>query len=112
YDREVSPFLPLSGGNTIRVALQFSVDGSSYRLLKSWGGKPVSELHEPGGIIIAGSLPVQERLNELLGFKRGTYDSVLFATQGRLPSTLEDIDIRSDAFEDFAAELRKAFLET
>jgi len=112
FEKEVRPFLPINGGNSIRVTLQFSIGGSCYRLLKSWGGKPISELHEPGGILIVGSEPVQERLNELLGFKRGTYESVLFGTQGQLHSTLENIDVHSVAFEDFAAELRKAFLET
>ena len=43
FEKEVRPFLPINGGNSIRVTLQFSIGGSCYRLLKSWGGKPVHD---------------------------------------------------------------------
>jgi len=112
FDKDVGPFMPIKGGNTIRVSLTFCVDGGSYSLKKSWGAKPVAELRGPSNELVVGSSPVQERLNTLLKFRRGTYESTLFAMQGRLPSTLDEIDMHSDAFQDFAEQVRRAFLET
>lgn len=111
-DRDISKFMPLTGGDTIRVQLTFSLNGDSYRLSKSWGGKRESTLLLPGGSPLADPKSVQERLQKLLVLKEGTYHSVLFSYQSGLGSTLEAFRSDPGPMHDLTSLLRKGFLET
>ena len=112
YDQKIRPFLPLSGGDTVEVELTFSVKGEPYRLKRSWGSRKESRLNLPRGDFLADPLKVQEKLQELLALKEGTYQNVLIAYQAGLSQTLESLKNDQAATHDLASILRKGILET
>ena len=61
----VRPYLPASGGDTIRVELDFEAAGN-WRLSRSWGAAPASELRGPAGRVHAADAAVQQALDGLL----------------------------------------------
>ena len=66
----VRPFLPASGGDTIRVELDFESAGS-WHLGRSWGAAPASELRGPAGRVHAADAAVQQALEGLLPGPQG-----------------------------------------
>lgn len=88
FEREIAGFLPLGGGDTVRVELDCFHAGGDYRLKKSWGGTAASELSLPDGTVVTGPEAVEERLAPLLGAGEGTYRSVLMTRQASLGRTL------------------------
>ena len=114
FDQEIARFLPLAGGDTIRVELVFAMepDLKTYSLLKSWGGRREAQLILPTGGLLAEPSAVQEKLRELLVLGEGTYNSVLFAYQSGLGVTLENLKSNPEARHDLATLLRRAIFET
>jgi exonuclease SbcC len=112
FEREISRFLPLRGGDTIQVELTFRVNQDSYLLLKSWGKKREASLTLPRGGLLTDPKLLQEKLQELLVLKEGTYHHVLFAYQSRMGSTLDSLNEPHGPVQDLASLLRKGFLET
>ncbi len=111
-ETKITPYLPLHGGDTIRITLQFGVKGHDYVLAKSWGKQASTELKLPGGQILADADGVQEKLTELLGLKCGTYEHVLIACQADHPQTLDELGRDSTDTQDLADLLRKAVFAT
>lgn len=112
FDKEILPFMPLSGGDTITVELTFEVDGMAYHLTKSWGKQSVSKLKLPKGGILTDPQAIQGKLQELLVLSTGTFRSVLFANQSELSSTVDNLTQDSEPAQDLASVLRKAVFET
>lgn len=112
FDRQIIPFMPLSGGDTVTVNLGFQVGKDIYNLTKSWGNLKESKLRLPGGGLLAEAQAVQDRLQELLVLKEGTFNSVLFADQSGLTYTFDSFSENPEATEDLASVLRKAVFET
>jgi exonuclease SbcC len=114
FDQQISRFLPLAGGDTIRVKLIFAIepDLKTYNLSKSWGGRREAQLILPTGGLLAEPLAVQEKLRELLVLGECTYNSVLFAYQSSLGTTLENLKNNQEARHDLATLLRRAIFET
>ena len=112
FESEINPYLPLQGGDTIRITLKFSCGDGDYELSKSWGKQPQVELRFPGGQIFTDPTAVQEQLGKLLALKQGTYERVLIAYQANLPHTLEALSGESDEANDLAQLLRKAVFAT
>lgn len=78
FEKEVAPFMPLGGGDTIRAELDFTIAGDApggYRLSRAWGEGARSELLLPDGNLLAGDDAVQETLSRLLGIREGTWRS-------------------------------------
>lgn len=111
-DRQIIPFMPLSGGDTITVNLNFRIEKDVYNLSKSWGNLRESKMRLPGGGLLADAQAVQDKLQELLVLKEGTFNSVLFADQSGLTYTFDSLSENSEASEDLASVLRKAVFET
>ena len=109
--REVDPYLPLGGGDTIRVSVDVDSGGQTWKLTKSWGGGSASELRLPDGGLISDSETVDTQLAELLGLSRGTWEHALFAHQGGMGSAPERIG-DSTALKDLNEVLRRAVFET
>jgi len=112
FDRQITPFLPVSGGDTITVHLRFRIGKDVYDLTKSWGDSRESRLRLPGGGLLADEQAVQDKLRELLILKEGTFNSVLFADQSGLTRDLDILSENPEASEDLASVLRKAIFET
>jgi DNA repair protein SbcC/Rad50 len=106
----ISRFLPVTGGDTLNVTLEFTANNENYTLKKSWGGKKYSELVLPGGTVINDAEKVQEKLNELLEFNEATYQSVLFTYQSQLGKTLENLKEKNEAGNSLADLLRSAVM--
>jgi len=112
FDQQITPFMPLSGGDTITVNLTFQIGKDIYDLTKSWGNLRESKLRLPGGGLLADAQAVQDKLQELLVLKEGTFNSVLFADQSGLTYTFNSLSENSEASEDLASVLRQAIFET
>jgi len=112
FDREIKPFMPVSGGDTITVHLHFQIDRDAYDLTRSWGNSKGSKLRLPGGGLLTDEQAVQNKLQELLVLKEGTFNSVLFADQSGLTHTFDILNDNPEASEDLASILRKAIFET
>ncbi|MCL6622922.1 MAG: AAA family ATPase [Syntrophobacterales bacterium] len=110
----ISPFLPLTGGDTIQVELVFSCEPTDqrYRLVKSWGAQSQSRLYLPDGTFLADPESVQEKMRELLVLTEGTYHHILFAYQSHLGTTLEALRKEPDPRFQLADLLRRSLFET
>lgn len=98
--------LPVGGGDTVRVNLEFESDGIDYKLEKSWGGTKSSTLHIGGEKSISDPEAVQKKLLELLELNEATWKNMLFTRQAVLDKTIEDIQKQSEISTCFSDLLR------
>jgi exonuclease SbcC len=113
FEREVEPFIPLAGGDTIRVETNVAADGRVYELSKTWGRqRGESRIAARGGELLTDPAAVQDKVQELLRVKEGTYKRILFSYQAGLAGTLESLSQDRAPSHDLAAILRKAVFET
>ncbi len=109
---EVTPHLPLGGGDTIRISLEFEIAGAVWKLDKRWGGgQPASELKRPDGGVISDPTAVEEALASILGLSRGTWERVLFSAQGEIGDRLDHLEAEGD-LRDLNERLRRSVFET
>ena len=90
---KLKDYLPVKGGDSIAIDLEFESGGISYSLKKKWGGARSSELVSANGKI-TDPVEVQRKVNELLHNNEATWRNVLFANQGVLSQTIEMIKER------------------
>lgn len=111
-DSEVLPLLPLGGGDTIRVSVELAEGDAIWKLSKRWSpGNSASELTRPDGGLVTEPTAVEEALGTVLGLTRGTWDHVLFAAQGKIGESLEQLEKRTHLPE-LNEHLRRAVFET
>jgi exonuclease SbcC len=91
FRNEMQSYLPVTGGDTLRVTLRFAVDGQTYMLEKAWGASRSSRLSLPGGGELTGPEMVENRLAGFLQFGEGTYNYVLITYQSHLAGTVEEL---------------------
>lgn len=112
-ENKIQRFLPLGGGDTIRVELDFAREGDIYKLKKTWGGTVAAELVLPDGTSITDEEEIEKRLTPLLGAAEGTYKSVLMTYQSGLGRTLESLSKdHPETIRNLGDILRAAVLET
>ncbi len=112
FDKSIERYLPISGGDTIKIGLKFEAEGESYQLDKTWGGSTSSSLVLPGGGLISNEVSVSDTLTELLVLSEGVYNSTLIAYQAGLANTLQVLSEESETSADLISILRKAVHET
>ena len=112
FGREMEPFLPLEGGDTIVVSLCLDLNGNTYALKKAWGATKSAELTLPGGSLITDEKAVQERLISLLPAKEGTFKTVLMTYQSGLSKTIEELEAQQEPIQTLSTILRRAVFET
>ena len=111
-EEEVLPYLPLSGGDTIRVSVELEAEGRVWKLSKRWAsGNSTSELKLPDGGILSETSAVEEALATLRGLTQGTWEHVLFATQGEVGSSLDRLGEEGNT-RDLNEVMRRAVFET
>jgi len=111
-ESEVLPLLPLGGGDTIRVSVELAEGDAIWKLSKRWSpGNSASELLRPDGGLVTEPTAVEEALGTVLGLTRGTWDHVLFAAQGQIGGSLEQLEKRTHLPE-LSERLRRAIFET
>jgi DNA repair protein SbcC/Rad50 len=81
--------LPVSGGDTLSVSIEFVEDGKKYTLSKSWGGTKSSRLESSSGELLTDPDAVQSKLMQLLGLNEATWMKILFVHQACLGQTVE-----------------------
>ncbi len=111
-EEEVFPYLPLSGGDTVRVSVDLESRDRLWKLTKRWAsGNSTSELHLPEGGILSDSAAVEEELATLRGLTQGTWEQVLFSTQGEVGASLDRLGEKGST-DDLNEVMRRAVFET
>jgi len=111
-EEEVFPYLPLSGGDTVRVSVDLESSDRLWKLTKRWAsGNSTSELHLPEGGILSESAAVEEALATLRGLTQGTWEHVLFATQGEVGASLDRLGEKGST-DDLNEVMRRTVFET
>lgn len=113
HEKYVAPYLPVSGGDTLGVELDFQVGGGAWKLTRRWGASAGSALVLPTGALLADDAAVQEKLTSLLPARPGTFASILMTGQAELAGTIESLKKEpGETLADLADLLQKAVLET
>jgi len=116
FDRLMKEYMPVKGGDTIRVYLEFQTEGKDYFLEKIWKpgnrkGSSILKSPDQGEFTIDGE--VSKLIDELLPAHQGTVNNILLTWQSELDKTMdilhdEDVNIRPD----LGAILRSSIMET
>ena len=111
-ETEVIPNLPLGGGDTLKVSLEFEEEGETWKIAKRWTrGNSASELLRPDGGLVTETSAVERSLSSLLGLSRGTWEKVLISAQGETGNRLEELGSGGDLAE-LSERLRRSVFET
>jgi len=117
FERLMKEYMPVKGGDTIRVYLEFRAEGKDYFLEKIWkpgGRKGSSILKSPDQGEFTIEEEVSRMIDELLPARQGTVNNILLTWQSSLDKTMdillqdEDVNIRPD----LGAILRSSIMET
>jgi len=117
FDKLMKEYMPVKGGDTIRVYLEFKAEGKGYFLKKTWkpGNKKGSSiLKSPDQGEFTMDEEVSRLIDGLLPAHQGTVNNILLTWQSSLDKTMdillqdEDINIRPD----LGAILRSSIMET
>ncbi|MDO8724602.1 MAG: AAA family ATPase [Candidatus Methanoperedens sp.] len=111
FKNEIERFIPLGGGDTIKVELQFLFNGETFTLKRTWGASPSSELVLPKGTL-TNEDAIVSKLESLLPAKEGTYKSVLMTYQSGLSKTLDDLIHDPETLYSLGDIIRRSILET
>jgi len=116
FDKLMKEYMPVKGGDTIRVSLEFQAEGKDYFLEKIWKpgnrkGSSILKSPDQGEFTIDGE--VSRLIGELLPAHQGTVNNILLTWQSALDKTMdilhdEDVNIRPD----LGAILRSSIMET
>lgn len=112
FEQEMKNYIPVGGGDTVKVEMQLVHNEKLYILKKTWGGSKVSELHLPDGSLISEETAVNEKLGNLLAAGSGTYKWVLMTYQSGLAKTLEDLGRNPETIHSLGEIIRKTLFET
>jgi DNA repair protein SbcC/Rad50 len=109
--RSLKAFLPVEGGDTIRVTLTFLSAGKRHTIRKSWGGTRSCAFSSEGSGERTDPGLVDASLQKLLRFHQGTFDNVLITAQSSLARTVDDLRSADDVRTSFADILRASVFE-
>jgi exonuclease SbcC len=113
YAAYVSPYLPIGGGDSIRIELDFTVAAARWTLTRRWGASAGSELlHEKGGSI-TDDAELQAQLARLLPATPAVVSSILLTGQSELAETVTSLRAdKHNPLADVADALRRTVQET
>ncbi len=116
FDKLMKEYMPVKGGDTIRVSLEFQTEGKDYFLEKIWKpgsrkGSSILKSPDQGEFTIDGE--VSRLIDEFLPAHQGTVNNILLTWQSELDKTMdilhdEDVNIRPDLGD----ILRSSIMET
>lgn len=104
FDKLMKEYMPVKGGDTIRVSLEFQTEGKDYFLKKTWkpgNGKGSSILKFSDQREFTTDGEVSRLIDEFLPAHQGTVNNILLTWQSELDKTMdilhdEDVNIRPD----------------
>lgn len=109
----LSRYMPHPHGDTAEVSLTFSAGkGACYTLTRAFGEGRKAQLLMPDGSSINNETAVQEELNRLLCYGRGTYEGILFARQDEMVKTVKMLSENREAISTLGDVLRNLVLRT
>jgi exonuclease SbcC len=112
-EKRIDPWLPVSGGDFVRVDLELLKGTEAWVVRRRWGTDAFSRLELPGGGSLGDEEKVREKLAELLPARAGTLEHVLMTRQWMLGRTLESFQEEAqEPIADLSDILRRAVLET
>ena len=111
FKKSLRVFLPVDGGDTMRVGLTFLIAGTRHTIQKSWGGTRSCTLSSDGSGERTDAGLVDASLQELLLFHQGTFDNILITAQSSLAGTVDDLRRADDVRASFADILRTSVFE-
>ncbi len=111
FRKQLGKFVPVTGGDTICVSLEFSSNGDRYTLERSWGGTHRSELVLPDGSRVTDDKAIAERIQELLIVPEGTCRSVMLAPQSRILDAVKDVAEKPEIQQALGDVLRGAVMQ-
>ena len=116
FDKLMKEYMPVKGGDTIRVSLEFQAEGKDYFLEKTWKpgnskGSSILKSSDLGEFTTDGE--VSRLIDELLPAHQGTVNNILLTWQSALDKTMdilhdENVNIRPD----LGVILRSSVMET
>lgn len=110
FEKEVRRFLPVGGGDTLHVELNFAINEEPYTIRRKWGSKPSAEFVLPNGAVISDEDHIKNHMNSILPATEGTFKSILMTYQSGLSRTVEELD--KEAIRQLGDILRVAVYET
>ena len=115
FDKSMKEYLPVKGGDTIRVSLEFQKEGKDYLLEKIWKpgnkkGSSILKFYDQREYTI--DEEVSRQIDRFLPAREGTVKNILLTWQSALDETMnilhENVEIRPD----LGAILRSSIMET
>lgn len=100
--------LPVAGGDTIRITLEFTYNGIDYTLKKQWGPASSSELSSTEGVLVANDA-VQEKIMSMLPADAHIIRNVLIAEQSQLAKAVENLG--SETTSSLEEQLRSSIIK-
>jgi len=113
FKKLMNRFIPLGGGDTIAVELEFKHKNADHFLKRKWGPAAEAQLKLPNGNIISDESTIAEYLETCLSASEGTYRAVLMTQQTGLTATLEALKKEHlETVKSLGDILKTAVLET
>ncbi len=115
FDKLMKEYIPVKGGDTIRVSLEFQAEGKNYFLKKTWkpgNRKGSSILKSPDQGEFTIDEEVSRLIDELLPAHQGTVNNILLTWQSTLDKTMNILHDEVNIRPDLGAILRSSIMET
>jgi exonuclease SbcC len=111
FKKQMQRFVPIAGGDTISVSIDFECDGRPYTLNRRWGATKASSLTLPEGSMISDPTKIKETIETCLRVSEATGKSVMLAYQSTLSQTLDNLKDDADTLATLGDILRKSVME-
>ena len=111
FEKQMQRFVPVTGGDTIAVSLDFECNGQPYTLQRSWGAAKSSTLTLPEGSKVSDPKKINEIIEACLMVSEATSRSVMLAHQSSLSQTLENLEDDDHTLATLGDILRKSIME-
>lgn len=111
FEEQMKRFIPFSG-DTARVGIELTDGERAYRLRKTWGHSPSSELSLPGGSVLTDDDRIADELAKILPAPTQTLRTVFLSRQSTLDRTFEDLEQQPETLHGLGDLLRQAVLST
>lgn len=114
--KDMGRFFPIDGSDVIRISIDFSCGDSEYNLKKRWQlaeKKGSASLFLPDGSEITEPEEIQNRIENLLPVRKGTFRHILLTFQNELTRTLQSMKNSNDPTrQDLNNLLRSSIMNT
>lgn len=91
FKKQMQRFVPITGGDTIAVSLDFECEDRPYTLSRSWGATKSSTLTLPQGSVVSDPAKINNTIEACLTVSEATSKSIMLAYQSSLSRTLDNL---------------------